>query len=395
MIIMDEITKGIDALEVNVTDQLRFEPFECKEEQNAPRYGTVDGMPEYVFRTAGPGSAGINSCAGIKAAKYADYLMDDIPTLEDISNPAHMSFQTGVSLKEETLLHLDKYQGKKLNEKPNPAWTRTGWISTTTSLMRALQILFVEHSGNGTIYMISTRACEETGTFSARQFGNSLPELQQADKVYLKKKSLDEVIIWGKIEEAAIVGWISVEALRNKFLDVIAPGLSDVCHASNWYGHNSMYEWKLQFKAFRPSYVNVTREILDAALVIAFSFGSTDPAFVASKILQKEFRMNSCENGRIQQHIDWVQSHTAKRLAMLASDAEREMQRATSRNKEVKRVIERKIREIGCEARRIQRGPADITFQELNMFEGLTRTITGHARMRIIWSTKQLEELRK
>ncbi|KAI9865561.1 MAG: hypothetical protein M1824_002302 [Vezdaea acicularis] len=94
-------------------------------------------LPKYVFRAAGPNSSGINTCREMKAGVYKNEPLEDIPGFEQIETTAKRRYDR-VMLETETTSHFNKYRRLP-----------TGWISTTTSLMRAIQILFVEHRQGG------------------------------------------------------------------------------------------------------------------------------------------------------------------------------------------------------------------------------------------------------
>lgn len=209
---------------------------------------------------------------GIKAGLYVDLAMDEIPSFEDIGAPGTRQTYSRELLERETLSHLDKYQR-----------TRTGWISTTSSLLRALQILFIEHGEHGQLFVIHTAACKDV--FSVRKLRDCLPGLK--DNQYLKKKSPNEFLIRAKVEEQAIVACATVESLRGHNLDTIAPGLSSV---SDWTQKNN---WVSEFTSSHLPDREVSDELLNAAVTLAFAFGTKDKLFIARSFLGLEFRIDS------------------------------------------------------------------------------------------------------
>ena len=142
--------------------------------------------------------------------------MDDIPSLDDISTPGTQHAYSRQRLEFETLCHLDKHKRQA-----------AGWISTTSSLLRAFQILFIEHREKGQLFAIRTAACQDM--FSAAELRDHLPGLRGNED--LKMKPRNEFLIRGKVEQSAIVGCATVKSLQNRHLDIIAPGLGDL---SNW-----------------------------------------------------------------------------------------------------------------------------------------------------------------
>lgn len=83
---------------------------------------------------------------GFEAGLYADLAMDDVPNLDEIGMLGTQRAYSRQRLEDETLCHLDKH-----NRQP------TGWISTTSSLLRALRILFIEQREKGQLFVIHTR----------------------------------------------------------------------------------------------------------------------------------------------------------------------------------------------------------------------------------------------
>ena len=72
-----------------------------------------------------------------------DWALDKIPSFEEIGTPGTDYAYSLKDYNAETLPHLTKH--KRM---------RTGWISTTSSLLRALQILFIEHGKGGQLFVI-------------------------------------------------------------------------------------------------------------------------------------------------------------------------------------------------------------------------------------------------
>lgn len=198
--------------------------------------------------------------------------MDEIPSFEDIGTPGTQQSYSRELLEVETLSHLKKYQRM-----------RTGWISTTSSLLRALQILFIEHRKQGQLFVLRTAACKDI--FSATELRDCLPGLKNDQ--YLRKKSPNEFLIRGKVEEHAIVGCVAVESLQDCNLDVIAPGLSSV---GSW---EQKRQWDLEFTSSYRSFREVSDEVLDAAVALAFALDMEDKSAIVSKFIGLEFRIYS------------------------------------------------------------------------------------------------------
>lgn len=198
--------------------------------------------------------------------------MDEIPTFEDIGTPGTQGTYPRDLLKDETLSHLDK---KKR--------TRTGWISTTSSLLRALHILFIEHREQGQLFVIRTAACKDM--FSAPALRDYLPGLESNE--YLSQKSRNEFLIRGKVEEHAIVGCATAQSLQNRNLDIIAPGLSN---SRSWEGKK---EWALKFTNSYPSQREMSDELFDAAVALALAFDMENKSFLVKRFLDPEFHLSS------------------------------------------------------------------------------------------------------
>ena len=163
-----------------------------------------------MFRAAGLNSSGISSRAGIKAEKYVDLAMDNIPSFQNIQTSETQQTYSREVLKRETLSHFNKYQRM-----------RTGSISTTSSLLRAVRILFIEHGAQGQLFVIRTAACKDM--FTATELRDYLSGSK--NEQFLRKKSSNEFLIRGKVQEHAIVGCGTVESLQDRNLDIIASEL--------------------------------------------------------------------------------------------------------------------------------------------------------------------------
>ncbi|KAG4427023.1 hypothetical protein IFR05_017494 [Cadophora sp. M221] len=98
-------------------------------------------LPRIVFRAASDTSRGSTGSGGMKAGIYKDWPFEKIPNAKEISRPGHENSYSEQEIIAETLAHLDKHQ-----KEYTTVGGRTGWISTTSSLLRALKILFVEHA---------------------------------------------------------------------------------------------------------------------------------------------------------------------------------------------------------------------------------------------------------
>lgn len=200
--------------------------------------------------------------------------MDDIPSLDDISKPGTQDAYSRQRVAAETLSHLDKYKRQP-----------TGWISTTSSLLRALQILFVEHREKGQLFIIRTAACRDM--FSAAELRDHLPGLSGHGD--LKMKSRNEFLIRGKVEWDAIVGSATVKSLQNRHLDMIAPGLGDL---TSWIYKS---RWQDEFALSNPTHREVSIELLDAAVALAITLGTDDNLAMVKRFLGAEFRI--CSQG--------------------------------------------------------------------------------------------------
>jgi len=102
---------------------------------------------------------------GIKAGIYKDYAIEKIPNFDEIGRPGTDRTYSRERLEDETLCHL--YKSHR---------TLTGWISATSSLLRALQILFIEHGEGGQIFIIDTASCSDI--FTAPELRDCLPGLK-------------------------------------------------------------------------------------------------------------------------------------------------------------------------------------------------------------------------
>lgn len=196
--------------------------------------------------------------------------MDDIPSLDDISRPGTYDAYSRQRLEAQTLSHLDK-------NKRQP----TGWISTTSSLLRALQILFIEHREKGQLFIIRTAACQDM--FSAAELRDHLPGLSGHGN--LKMKSRNEFLVRGKVEQNAIVGCASKKSLQTQHLDTIAPSLGNL---SDW-GLKAC--WQCEFNSSK--YRKVSTEILNAAVALAITLGTDDSLAMIKRFLGAEFQIYS------------------------------------------------------------------------------------------------------
>ncbi len=177
---------------------------------------SCSSIPEYVFRVASPDSSRINSRAGLRARLYADLNVDDIPSLDDIGTPGTQRAYSCKSRKKKRYATSIKYRRRP-----------TGWISTTFSLLRALQILFIKHREQWQLSIIRTAACKDM--FSAAELRDCLPGLQ--NNQYLEMKPRNGFLIRGKVEANSIVGRATVKSLQSRHLDIIVPSLGDL---SDW-----------------------------------------------------------------------------------------------------------------------------------------------------------------
>jgi len=275
-----------------------------------------------VFRAAGPDSSGINFRTGIKAGAYVDLAMDKIPSFEDIGTPGTQQTYSRKLLEDETLSHLNKYQQ-----------TRTGWISTTSSLLRALQILLIEHREQGQLFVLRTAACKDI--FSATELRDCLPGLK--NNQYLRKKSPNEFLIRGKVEEHAIVGCVTVESPQDCNLDIIAPGLSNL---RSW---QQKRPWDSEFTSSYPSYREVSDEMLDAAVALAFAFDMKDKPAIVKKFIGLEFRIYSegLDDNRV---LDRIKKGTVPALAESLRNLCRATEEFTQALKTVTQALERPTR---------------------------------------------------
>lgn len=230
--------------------------------------------PEYVFRAASPDSSGFNTRTGLKAGLYADLAMDDIPNLDEIGTPGTQRAYSRQRLEDETLCHLNKYKRQL-----------TGWISTTSSLLRALQILFIEHREKGQLFIIRTSACQDM--FSAAELRDHLPGLRS--NKYFKSKSRNEFLIRGKVESSAIVGCATVKSPQNRHLDIIAPGLGVL---DDWRYKS---RWDEGFSVSNLTHREVSTEILNAAVALAIIFDTKDSLAIVKRFLSTAFRI--CTRG--------------------------------------------------------------------------------------------------
>lgn len=198
--------------------------------------------------------------------------MCEIPTLEDIGTPGTRRTYPRDLLEDETLCHLDKNQRM---------WT--GWISTTSSLLRALQILFIEHREHGQLFVLRTAACKDIVSVPALR--DCLPGLE--NNRYLRLKSPNEFLIRGKVEERAIVGCATVQSLHSHNLDIIAPALSNL---TSW---KEQQDWTREFTKSYPSHREISCELLDRAVALLSAFDMEDKAALVKRFLGLEFRIDS------------------------------------------------------------------------------------------------------
>jgi len=137
--------------------------------------------------------------------------MDDIPSSDVIGRPGTQRAYSCQQLEDETLCHFNRY-GRR----------RTGWISTTSSLLRALQFLFIEHREQRQLFVICTAACKDI--FSATELWDRSPGLK--NNQYLRMKFWNEFLFRENVEKKAIVGCATVASLQVPHLDMLASGLS-------------------------------------------------------------------------------------------------------------------------------------------------------------------------
>lgn len=251
--------------------------------------------------------------------------MDEIPSFEDIGAPGTQRAYSRELLEDETLSHLDKYQR-----------TRTGWISTTSSLLRALQILFIEHGEQGQLFVIRTAACEDV--FTATELRDCLPGLK--NNQYLRKKSPNEFLIRGKVEEHAIVGCAAVESLQDRNLDIIAPGLSNL---RSW---EQKQGWDSEFTKSYLSHREVSDELLNAAVALAFVFDMEDKTVIVKRFIGLEFRICSGELGD-DRVLDRIKEGTVPALAEALRNLCRASEEFTQALKTVTQALEKCTRRAG------------------------------------------------
>jgi hypothetical protein len=198
---------------------------------------------------------GINGPAGIKAGIYKNQDFSSIPSLNDIGTPGSTYYYRSEAINDETFSHMKFLKGR--------GGSPTGWISTTSSLLRAIQIVFIQHrEPGGMVLVIDTKACERGDIFTAPELRDCLPGFASEDDD-LRKKSPNEYLIRGKVEKKAIVGWVHGEALRMPALQVLAPGLGNV---TSW---GEKYAWE-QAKSVYNREVNA--QLLQAAARLALGF---------------------------------------------------------------------------------------------------------------------------
>ncbi|KAG4439444.1 hypothetical protein IFR05_005091 [Cadophora sp. M221] len=243
--------------------------------------------PTIVFRAAGPSSQGMNSRWGIKSSRYNDRAMEDILSFDAVARngqPPHE--QAGSLMTKLTLSHFDKTQ----------TMSKSGWISTTTSLNRAIRILFVEHPEDGEIIVISldcrSRCDDGKDVYTARELAEYLPGLEGHDAV--KYNSNNEVLIWGKVEEHEILGHVSVQAMRQSCLNLITPGLLKIKFWTVGESHideEIQWKWRKNFERLEPK-----RRISDsqtaAAVQLATPFEVNDLLLIVKKFLSEDFRLD-------------------------------------------------------------------------------------------------------
>lgn len=123
--------------------------------------------------------------------------------------------------------------------------------------------------------MLRTSACKDM--FFATELRVCLPGLK--NNRYLRKKSPNEFLIRGKVEEHAIVGCVNVESLQDCNLEIIAPGLSNL---RSW---KQKQHWDFEFARSYLSYREVSDKILDAAVVLAIAFDMKDKPAIVEKFI--------------------------------------------------------------------------------------------------------------
>lgn len=226
-----------------------------------------------MFRAAGPKSCGTNVGSGIKAGRFTSFSPSDIPTFDYVDD-----FWSLEEIENETFSH-----SYKTNRTP------TGWISTTSSLLRALQILLIEHRAGGELFVIDRAACGDI--FCATDLWACLPGLKNTRES--KELSSGEYLVWGKVDANAILGSITAERLLRydlaTQLQVIAPGLSDV---RAWCQKK---DWALQFKRNYPDHRSRTDGLRDAANKLAHACSSDlkTVELMMEKFLGPDFRINA------------------------------------------------------------------------------------------------------
>ena len=124
----------------------------------------------------------------------------------------------------------------------------------------------------------------------------------------MRKKSPNEFLIRGEVEEHAIVGCVTVESLQDCNPDVIAPGLSNL---RSW---KQKQHWDFEFTSSYLSYREVSDEILDAPVALALAFDMQDKPAIIKKIPGLEVRIYSegLDDNRV---LDRIKEGTVPALA--------------------------------------------------------------------------------
>jgi hypothetical protein len=246
-------------------------------------------IPKYVFRVTDLESHTIYDDGGFKAQMYGDTRNEDIPTFSDLISPISSSFVAIADMEMDVELHLT------WKKKP------TRWISTTTSLMAALQRMFIRHNRRfkPRLCVISTELCLESGIFVSTDLVRSLPGLLQKKQIpdsKLSKASPGEILVHGKIPSNAIVGFSTPSQLDCTSLDKIAPGLSAIRFWDDSYNHTLLgrNQWQVAYHRRFPLCRHATDDIVDEAVRLALLFGDIDHEvvrFLVEGICNYKFRI--------------------------------------------------------------------------------------------------------
>lgn len=162
---------------------------------------------EFVFRAAGPTSAGINTPNGLVAGMYRNVPIDDVPNLDAVGTPGNRWSMPLDFFEDVTMSHFGK-----LNPAPTP------WISTTPSLRKALMFLVEYAAQDGTLFVIRIRDCPDI--YDAPVVTEALPRIKHElrpkwEELLEFEGWTDEYVAFGKIPSRAIAATIPAQRLLN------------------------------------------------------------------------------------------------------------------------------------------------------------------------------------